>query len=463
MHSPISLDRHRTFAFTLLSVAWFIVSSTTAGFAQDTARMAEIVKSRATDNRFMGSVLVAKDGAVIFEQSHGWANAEWKIPNTATTKFRLGSVTKQFTAAAILLLAEQGKLQLDDPLSKFVPSAPATWQLVTLRQLLSHTAGVPGFTDHADYHTLKLSPQSPAQAMAHIAHRPLEFTPGEKFKYSNMGYILLGWIVEIASGQTYEAFLRQHIFRPLGMHDSGYDLNGTLIPERASGYMSRPGGLANAPYIDMHVPGGAGALYSTTRDMLRWSQGLFGGKLLSAASLEQMTTPVKNGYAFGLGVNTARSRKEISHNGGIEGFNSQFTYYPESKLTVVVLANIMGSPFTAIARDLAAIAFGETVTLVAERKAIEVPEAMLRRYVGVYQLGPDATNIVRLTDGHLTTQLTRQSAFDLWAESETKFFLKIVNAQVEFFADASGRVTHLVQYQNGREVKAERISDTVPE
>jgi hypothetical protein len=204
-------------------------------------------------------------------------------------------------------------------------------------------------------------------------------------------------------------------------------------------------------------------LYSTTHDMLRWTQGLFGGKVLTPASLEQMTTPVKNGYALGLTVNTVKGRKVIAHNGGIDGFNSLLAYYPESKLTVVVLANVMGSPFTEIGSELATVAFGETVTLPAERKEIEVPEAVLQRYVGVYQLAPQVTNTVRLTNGRLTTQLTRQSALPLFAESETKFFLKVVDAQVEFFRDDQGRVTHLVQYQGGRERKADRLSDAVAE
>jgi len=439
------------------------VASTVAGLAQDTARMSELVKAQAAGDRFMGSVLVAKDGAVVFEQSTGWANIEWKVPHAGTARFRVGSVTKQFTAAAILLLEERGKLKLDDPLGKFVPSAPESWRPVTLQQLLTHTSGVPSFTDFPEYGTRKLSPETPAQTMAHISDKPLDFTPGAKFKYSNTGYVLLGWIVELTSGQSYETFVREQIFKPLGMNDSGYDSNTAPIPLRASGYVPGPAGLTNAPYIDMHVPGGAGGLYSTTHDLLRWTQGLFGGKLLSAASLEKMTTPVKDGYAFGLGVATTHGRKVISHGGGIEGFNAQLAYYPESKVTVVVLANVNGTAFTELADQLATVEFGDTVTLTSERKEIEVPVATLQRYVGVYQLLPKITNTIRLTDGRLTTQLSGQSAFPIFPESDKKFFLKIVDAQVEFFTDEQGKVTHLVQYQGGRTQKAPRISDTVVE
>jgi CubicO group peptidase (beta-lactamase class C family) len=425
--------------------------------------MSEMVKAQAAGDRFMGSVLVAKDGATVFEQSSGWANIEWKIPNTAGTKFRLGSVTKQFTAVAILLLEEQGKLKVEDPLSKFIPSAPEAWKPVTLYHLLTHTSGIPSFTDLPEYGTWKLSPESPAQMMAHIRDKPLDFTPGEKFKYSNSGYVLLGWVVELASGQSYETYLREHVFRPLGMNDSGYDSNTAVIPQRASGYVPGPAGLTNAPYIDMHVPGGAGALYSTTADLLRWTQGLFGGKLLSVASLQKMTTPFKSSYAFGLGVSTVKGHKVISHVGGIEGFNTQLAYYPESKVTVVVLANVNGPAADELTGQLATLAFGETVTLSAERQEVEVPVAVLQRYVGVYRLSSQITNTIRLTDGRLTTQLSGQAALPLFAESQTKFFLKIVDAQAEFFSDEQGKVTHLVQYQNGREQKAVRISDTVVE
>ena len=433
------------------------------GVAQDTARMNEVAKAQAADDKFMGSVLVAKDGAVIFAQSYGWANIEWRIPNTPATKFRLGSVTKQFTAAGVLLLEEQGKLKLDDPVSKFIPTSPEAWKQVTLYQLLTHTSGIPSFTDFPGYATWKLSPESPAQSIAHISDKPLDFTPGEKFKYSNTNYVLLGWIIELVSHQSYEAFLREHIFTPLGMNDTGYDSNTAIIPQRASGYVPGPNGLTNAPYIDMHVPHGAGALYSTTADLLRWTQGLFGGKLLSAASLEKMITPNKDNYAFGLGVRTEGGRKVISHGGGIEGFNAMLAYYPESKVTVVVLANVNGSAFAELASQLATINFGSPVVLPTERKEVDVPATTLQRYVGVYRLNPKIINTVRLTDGRLTTQLSGQPAFPVFAESDKKFFLKIVDAQVEFVMDDQGRVTHLLQFQNGRTQKAPRINDTVVE
>ena len=440
-----------------------LLLSAVAGFAQDTARMDAVAKEQAAGDKFMGNALVAKDGAVLFERSYGWANLEWKVPHTPDSKFRIGSVTKQFTAAAILLLEERGQLKLDDPVAKFIPDAPEAWKQVTLFHLLTHTSGIPSFTDEPEYLTWKLSPESPAQTIAHIRGKPLEFAPGERHKYSNSGYVLLGWIVEKVSGQSYEAFLRENIFTPLGMTNSGYDSNTAIIPGRASGYVPGPGGLTNAPYTDMHVPHGAGALYSTTGDLLRWTQGLYGGKLLKPASLEKMTTPYKDDYALGLVVHTVNGRKVIEHGGGIEGFNAQVAYYPESKTTVVVLANVNGSAFVELSGKLAAIVFGEAVKLASERKEAEVPSSTFQRYVGVYRLNPKITITMRFANGSLTTQLTGQAALPVFPESETKFFLKVVDAQLEFFSDEKGRVTHLNLYQGGRTQQADRISDTVVE
>lgn len=424
-------------------------------------RLTEIVRAYAAGDRFMGSVLVAKGDTVLLSDSAGWADEMQKTANTADTRFRIGSLTKQFTAAAILLLQEQGKLSVDDSLARFVPDAPEAWRGITLRHLLTHTSGIPNFTSLPDYATWKAEPQTLAQLLERVRDRPLDFAPGEKFNYSNTGYVLLGWVVGLASGGDYATFLRDNVFLPLGMKDSGYEPDDPPIPPHARGFLPSASGPKPAGYINMQVPGGAGALYSTAPDLLRWTQGLFGGKVLSPASLELMTTPVKDGYAFGVGVSTVDGRKVISHAGAIDGFVSMLSYYPEEKLTVAVLANVMGAPLGELNRQLTEVALGRSVTLQSERKETSLPAATLQRYVGVYQLTPVVTNTVRLVDGQLTTQLSGQRALPLFPESEKKFFLKAVDAQVEFVADEQGRVTHLLQFQNGRTQNAPRIGDVV--
>lgn len=432
-------------------------------FAQDAARMDQVVQSYAADNKFMGSVLVARGNDILFSKSYGSANLEWNIPNSSTAKFRIGSVTKQFTAAAILLLEERGKLKVEDPVKKHLPDVPTAWDAVTIYHLLTHTSGIPSFTGFPEYGQLKLSPTSAEKLVAKFRDKPLDFEPGAKFSYSNSGYLLLGYLIEKLSGQSYEKFLQENIFTPLGMKDSGYDSNSAIIAHRASGYAPSPSGPINAPFIDMSVPHAAGALYSTTEDLLKWEQGLFGGKVLSAASLQKMTTPFKDNYAFGLTVRDVEGRKQISHNGGIEGFNSSLAYYLETKIVVAVLANINSMGPDAMLPKLAALAHGGTITLNSERKEISVPKQILSSYVGTYAMTPKISMMITLNGDQLMAQVSGQGRNPLFAESESKFFLKVVDAQIEFLKDEKSAITDLILKQSGRDIKAHRISATVLE
>lgn len=433
----------------------------TPGFAQDQVRLDQIVESYVTQNHFMGAVLVAKGDQIIFSKGYGSANLEWNIPNTPTSKFRIGSMTKQFTAASILLLEERGKLKVEDPVRKYMPDAPAAWEKITIYNLLTHTSGIPNFTSFPDYVTTE-SLASPAEkTIARFRDKPLDFEPGSRFSYSNSGYVLLGWLVEKTSGESYEKFLQENIFTPLEMKDSGYDSNTVVVARRASGYSPGPGGspLVNAKYVDMTVPGGAGGLYSTTEDLLKWEQGLFGGKVLSAASLQKMTTPFKDDYAFGVIVRTAEGRKQIWHNGGINGFNSSMAYYPDSKVVVAVLANVNGPAPDAMLSKLAASAHGEAVKLITERKEITVSPDILARYTGVYGMAPGVHVSITLADGQLISQVTGQGKVPLFAESETIFFPKVVDAEIEFPKEEKRQASQLILHQNGREITAKRLDE----
>jgi CubicO group peptidase (beta-lactamase class C family) len=435
-----------------IAIAFVLVSIC---LAQDNvARMEEVVRSYVDAKQFMGSVLVARDGKVILSKGYGSANLEWDVPNSPSAKFRLGSITKQFTAACILLLEDRGKLKVEDPVKKYMPDAPPAWDKITIFHLLTHTSGIPSFTGFPDYASTEAFATTPEKLVARFRDKPLEFQPGEKWNYSNSGYVLLGYLIEKISQQSYRQFVQENIFNPLGMKDSGYDSNTEIIAHRAAGYEPGAKAPANAGYIDMSIPLSAGGLYSTTEDLLRWEQGLMGGKLLSAASLEKMTTPFKSDYAFGLAVHTANGRKVIEHNGGIEGFNTALAYYPDDKLTVVVLANLSGRAPESIAGNLAALAHGEKVVLPSERKEVTVSPAILEKYVGTYELMPNFDLVMTLEGGQLMTQATGQSKFPLFAESETKFFLKVVDAEVEFFKNDKGEVIHLILHQGGHDGKA---------
>ena len=328
--------------------------------AQDVVmRAEEYLAAHERVNHFMGSVLIARDGEPIFRRSYGLANVEHDVPNRAETKFRLGSLTKQFTAAAVLLLQERGLLDVRDPIGKHIEDAPHSWEDVSIHNLLTHTSGIPSFTSFPDYEGTWMIPSRPEKTMLRFRDKPLEFRPGKKLSYSNSGYILLAVIIENASGMRYEEFLEKNIFAPLGMNDSGHDSFAAILKHRATGYVEGEGGLEHAPYHDMTIPIGGGDLYSTVDDLLKWDQALYTDRLLSDKSRKAMFTVHKSDYGYGWGVGKMFGRRIHSHGGGINGFVSQIIRFPEDKATVIVLCNHESSPVMDIGRDLAAILFGK--------------------------------------------------------------------------------------------------------
>jgi CubicO group peptidase (beta-lactamase class C family) len=224
------------------------------------ARMEQVIQSFVAKKQFMGSVLVARGNDVFLDKGYGYADVEWKVPDSPKTKFRLGSITKQFTAASIMLLQERRKLTVTDLVKKYMPDAPAAWDKITIFNLLTHTSGIPDFTGFPDYRSIEPFPITPEKLVALFRDKPLDFQPGTKWSYSNSGYVLLGYLIEKISGESYAKFVERNIFKPLGMRDSGYDSNSAIIPDRAQGYTPVHGGLVNAGYVNMTVPFSAGGL-----------------------------------------------------------------------------------------------------------------------------------------------------------------------------------------------------------
>jgi CubicO group peptidase (beta-lactamase class C family) len=376
----------------LAIVAAPAASQPTSAAKPDTQRMDEAIRFYA-DNppRFMGVVLVARGTDVLFVKGYGMANLEWSVPHTPTTRIPIGSNSKQFTAAAILLLEERGKLRVTDPIKSYLPDPQAAWDAITFHHLLSHTSGLLNSAP-AERGTLAL-PARPDKTLERFRNMPLQFAPGTRFGYSNAGYQLLAYLIERTSGQRYEDFLRENIFEPLGMKDSDSGTHAPVIPSLASGYGRRPGGeqgstaaFLNAPFIDLSNGMGAGSLYSTVGDLHRWTLGLFGGRLLRGDSLTKMTTPViqltgaqremvDGGYAYGLIAGTSEGRRRFTHVGGVNGFVSYLVYYPASQVTVALLGNLPSGnpveerrpPIVVVGDWLGTLAHGGTVTLPARR------------------------------------------------------------------------------------------------
>jgi CubicO group peptidase (beta-lactamase class C family) len=289
------------------------------------------------------------------------ANREWDVPNTPDTKFRIGSITKQFTAMSVLLLQDQGKLNVQDLICQYIDDCPDTWSGITIHHLLTHTSGIPNFTSFSDYQATSVLPSFPEKTIQRFKDKPLEFQPGEDWNYSNSGYILLGLIVKEASGMSYQGFLKAHIFDPIGMLDTGYDVPTQVIKKRATGYDS---GNQIARYIDMTIPYAAGALYSTVGDLYTWITALMNGRVVPQAALDSMwlnsvsmpgTPNLK--YGYGLISETNGDRTAFGHNGGINGFVSSLRYFPDDETVIVVLSNMESAGVDTISQAIADILF----------------------------------------------------------------------------------------------------------
>jgi len=446
----------RPLAIALLSALGLAV---TARAGDLTPKFEEYMKNCVKVKHFSGAVLVSNGSETLLAKGYGFANAEHEVPNTTQTKFRLGSITKQFTAMAILILRERGKLKFEDPVGKYIDESPKAWEGVTIHHLLTHTGGVSSYTDNPDYTKKMMMPETVKSMIARFREKPLDFKPGEKFHYSNSGYFLLGAIIEKLSGKSYEAFLKDAIFEPLGMHDTGYDHAATLLTARASGYNLDDGGLKNAEYLDMAQPYSAGSLYSTVEDLARWDRALCDGKLISKESYAKMYAPAKNDYAYGWVVTTTKGRKQIEHGGGINGFATEILRYPDQRICAIVLCNVLPQDPARVAHDLAAIALGEPYEMPKARKVAKVDPKIFDAYVGRYQLGPKAIATFSREGDRFMTQINGQPKFEVFPESETNFFLKVVDATITFVKDDKGRVTHVNIKQGSRDTKAQRLED----
>jgi CubicO group peptidase (beta-lactamase class C family) len=322
-------------------------------------KMDMAVQAYVDRQEYMGSVLVVKHGRVLLNRGYGMADMEWGIPNAPDTVFRMGSITKQFTAASILLLEERGKLKIDDPVSKYLPDMPRSWEKITLYNLLTHTSGIPNNTEFPTFASFSGTPKTRTELLAEFRDLPLQFESGTQYHYSNSGYDVLGFVIERVSGQDWGTFLQQNIFGPVGMKQSRLGVDTMILPHRAVGYDFQKGEIIRAGYASLSVSFAAGAVHSTTGDLLKWEKALFGGKILSAESLKKMTTPNKERYGFGVEMGMVAGHRTVMHSGSIYGFQNYMTYFPDEDLNVIVLGNESGAAPTAIMKELSAIALGQ--------------------------------------------------------------------------------------------------------
>jgi D-alanyl-D-alanine carboxypeptidase len=507
------------------------------------------------------AAIVVLDGEEVLRKGYGLANVELQVPNGPEMVFELGSVTKQFTAAAILMLAERGQLRIEEDVTKYLPDYPTHGRKITIEHLLTHTSGIPIYTALPEFISQMRQDIRPEALIGIFKDKPLEFEPGERWAYNNSGYVLLGAVIEKVSGKSYEQFIEEEIFKPLGMKDSRYGHMEELVPRRAYGYGKGSESWKNADYVSMTQPYAAGSLLSTVDDLVLWDRALSGETLLKKASLDRMFTAVKLSsgqstlYGYGWSVFDWKGRRIIEHGGDINGFTTYLSRVPQERLFIAILSNneasdprpdaivvhiegkIFGSPLEdrkpmklaaqemdeyvgvyrfdektkrAITRDgdklysqrpgrdkaeILALErdhfyfvqsdnhfrfrrdaqgkitgadyvprrgmeeFGGRMAepLPGERQGVKVDPAVYEGLVGKYELAPNfALTITREGDRIFITP-TGQPKSELYPESESRFFLKVVGAQVDFKRGPDGKATGLVLHQGGRDVPGKRV------
>ena len=386
------------------------------------------------------SILVAKNGKPIYKEAFGMASIELNVPMKTDNVFEIGSITKQFTAIAVLMLKEQGKLNLEDDITKYLPDYPTHGNSITIHHLLNHTSGIKSYTDMPSFIQEARTDFTPQELIDTFKNEPMDFKPGEKFRYNNSGYILLGYIIEKASGETYEDFIDNHIFKPLGMSSSYYGSNLEIIMNRASGYQQVEQGFANSNYISMTIPYAAGSLMSTTSDLLKWQNALNTYKLITKASYELAIhgSTLNNGehidYGYGLSEMTIQGSAAISHGGGIFGYTTMGIYFPKEDIFISALSNCSCKNVTGLANKIAAIAIGKPFPKVED--AVTLNETQLNRWLGAYQFENDIVRHISLDEGKLYSQREGSTKLPIFPLSENQYLFEDVIYTYDFYEEA---------------------------
>jgi D-alanyl-D-alanine carboxypeptidase len=456
-------------------VAVLVLLGAPAVHAQEAAKSAQAAPSLETrldtlvgasykPNEPGATVIVVKDGKTLLRKAYGIADTKGMKPMEAGMVLRLGSITKQFTAVGILMLAEEGKLALTDDITRFFPDYPAKGRKITVEHLLTHTSGIASYTSRTDYPLTMGRDVTPAQMIDSFKNDPLDFEPGTAYRYNNSGYFLLGAIIEKVSGMPYAKFVEQRIFVPLGMKDTAYEGYERSKTAHAAGHTQGAQGYEHSTPLSMSQPYAAGSLVSSVDDLARWDAAVSQGKLLKPASWKRAFTPYTladgkpTGYGYGWQVGSLQGVPVVSHGGGINGFSTYALRLPEQKVFVAVLSNADGGVANpgVVASKAAALAMGKPFR---EFREIALDAATLDRYVGVYEVEKGVTRSFRREGEVLVMQRSGRSPMRLKAFSPNGFYLPDGYDWFEFVLDDKGRAASVNQYFDGKEMKQPRIGD----
>ena len=427
----------------------------------------EILTQTYKPNEPGAAVIVVKDGKVVFRKGYGMANLELGVPVEPDMVFRLGSITKQFTAVAILMLVEQGKISLDDDLTKFLPDYPTKGQKITVTHLLTHTSGIKPYTSLPEWLAMWRKDVPLNELIAVFKDKPMDFAPGERYAYNNSAYVLLGAIIEKTSGQSYADFVEKNIFAPLGMTHSFYDDTARVFPRRVSGYSKPKDTWLNAAYLSMSQPHAAGSLASSVDDMALWDAALYTEKLLKQETLKRAWTSAKlnsgrlTGYGFGWSLNSYEGHATIEHSGGINGFSTYAVRMPDDRVYVAVLTNKdTGGPGPGrVAFRIAALASGKPFV---DPAAITLAPNILEKYTGVYQFTEKEKAIIRREGDKLFITFPGGGKTEITPSSETDFFVKESRSRLKFARNTGGVVTGFTASGAGPVQEATKTDEPLP-
>jgi CubicO group peptidase (beta-lactamase class C family) len=423
------------------------------------AKIDAIVSAYSGLYKFNGSVLVAKNGQVLISKGYGLRDAATKTPNDEQTIFQLGSITKQFTTAIILKLQEEKKLSIQDKLSKYFPGYPKG-DSITIENLMTHTSGIFNYTNDENFMNNEVAkPASREKIMALFKDKPLDFSPGTGWNYSNSGYSLLGYIIEIVTKKPYEQAVRRYIFTPLQMTHSGFDFTHLTSKEKATGYFLLDEKNTNpAPIVDSSVSFSAGAIYSTVGDLYKWHHALETYTVLSKVQQEKAYTPVKNHYGYGWSIDSIEGKRRVGHGGGIHGFVTNIARVPEDDLCIVILSNASDGTLGEITNSIFNALYNKPYELPKAKNEIKLSEEKLKEYIGEYEITPTLHVVMSIKDGLLLASPTGQKEDFLYAEKEDAFFVKTQDIRIEFVRNEKKEVSGFTLYQGGRSVPCKKIN-----
>lgn len=420
-------------------------------------KMDNYIEAWTAEDLFSGAVLIAKDGEIFFQKAYGKADYDKDILSACETRFRIGSLTKAFTAMAVLQLEQEGSLRINESLETYLPDYPRGNE-ITLEMLLNHRSGIVDHTTLSDFNTRRRTePCSLEETIATFKDLPLEFAPGGKFKYSNSNYILLGFIIEKVTHKPYSEIVKNQILEPLGMDRSGFEYYQREIGDMATGHKLKGNNIVSAKNRIMQNAHASGALYSTIGDLYLWDRAFYADKLINKASVNKFLMSGPEQYSYGWGKTRIFNKDVLAHMGETEGFMANIVRFINDDVCVIILSNFEHCPITRMSLELAAILFGQPYRL--PKKALKDPKVASNygEYVGRYQVKVGFIFAIIQEDARLYCQATGQPRLQLYPETATRFFFRELDANITFVRGSNGRVTKLVLRQNGKDVPAEKL------